>query len=48
MGCTEIELLVTPDDVDGLHFPTTRVWMPSRLSTRLSRALRDACAVPRR
>ena len=24
-GCTEIELLVTPDDVDGPYFPTTRL-----------------------
>ena len=24
-GCTEIELLVTPDDVDGPYFPTTRI-----------------------
>ncbi|MEN8114811.1 MAG: amino acid racemase, partial [Actinomycetota bacterium] len=24
-GCTEIELLVTPDDVDRPYFPTTRI-----------------------
>ncbi len=24
-GCTEIELLVTPDDIDGPYFPTTQI-----------------------
>ena len=35
-GCTEIELLVTPDDVDGPYFPTTRIHAIAAVDAALS------------
>ncbi len=35
-GCTEIELLVGPDDVDGAYFPTTRLHAEAAVDAALT------------
>lgn len=35
-GCTEIELLVTPEDVEGPYFPTTRIHAIAAVDAALS------------
>jgi hypothetical protein len=46
VGRTEIELLVTPDDVDGLHFPTTRLHALAAVDAALEGPARCLCRSP--
>jgi aspartate racemase len=41
-GCTEIELLVTPDDVDCPYFPTTRLHALAAVDAALGASLRPS------
>ncbi len=44
LGCTEIELLLSQDDVDVRVFPTTRLHVEAALDTALDTALETALA----